>query len=141
MSQETPIILYIGDSETGKWLDLMLSSWQGYVYTRDELFAALGVYASYQPDLVILDARIMPKLAQQAYLHLQSVVAQHLVIIAGKTEKWAYPAGAHMRVLNSGTIPDLLSAVDAMLRTSTGAHSWESKEIYGCSEAVPALSI
>ena len=129
MSQDTPIILYIGDSETGQWFDLMLAPWQGYVYVRNELLSALGVYISYEPDLVILDARIMPKLAQNAYTHLRSVNAEHILILEGERKEWEHPANIHIQVMRSVSISDLLSTINNMLSASIDIHA---EELAGC---------
>jgi hypothetical protein len=116
MSQETPIILYVGDSETGQWLESMIAP--SYVYSQSELLPALGIYASYMPDLVILDARTMPDLARQAYIHLRSIDAEQILIISDNIEDWEHPAEAQIQVLTSLSKTDLLTTIGDLIGTS-----------------------
>jgi hypothetical protein len=80
MSQETPTILYVGDPETGEWLASTLEPLGAYVYLSNELLPALGMFMTYEPGLVILDARALPELAQGVYFHLNSINAESILI-------------------------------------------------------------
>jgi hypothetical protein len=115
MSQETPIILYVGDIETGQWLESSLDPNGGYVYTGTELIPTLGIYSSYMPDLVILDAQTMPDLARQVYLHLRSVDAEPIIILDDNTAGWEYPIDAKIEVLPIASKPDLLAVIDDLI--------------------------
>lgn len=118
MSQETPIILYVGDSETAQWLELMLEPHGAYVYQGNELLPTLGMYVTYMPDLVILDARTMPDLARHVYAHLRSVDAEHIHIISDGIENWGYAADTEIQVLAPGSKSDLLISIGDLIGTS-----------------------
>ena len=121
MSQETPILLYVGNDEMGQWLETIIASQNGYVYTEHELLSALGLYVSYMPDLVVLDARALPDLARQVYSHLRSIDAENIVILDDNPEDWEFLQDRQIYVLTSSCKSDksdLLIAIGNVLGTS-----------------------
>ena len=107
MSQDQPILLYVGNSDTGQWLASVVE--QGYVYTPAALLETLGIFVTYMPDLVILDAMAAPDLSEQVYFHLQTVGAESILVVDNSAERWESQPGIH--ILTSDSRTDLLAAI------------------------------
>jgi hypothetical protein len=82
MSQEAPIILYVGDVEAGQMFLPALQAYGGYAYMSEVVLETLGMYITYFPDLVILNAALNSELIQETYFHLCSVNAAPMIILA-----------------------------------------------------------
>jgi len=107
MSQENPIVLYVGDTETEQWLAASLEPYGGYVYREDELLRILGLHVTYMPDLVVLDARATPELARKVFSHLLTVDAEPILVLDDCVDD--YPDG--IRVLTTSDKNDVLAQI------------------------------
>jgi hypothetical protein len=69
--------LYIG-SDASKVSDALRAE-GGWVYHADTLMKALGMYISYMPQVIIIDA--CAPYAEEAYMHLRSVDAHPIILL------------------------------------------------------------
>lgn len=111
MSQEMPIVLYVGDSETEKWLAASLEPFGGYIYRADQLLQLLGMYVNYSPDVVVLDAKVAPDLAREVYFHLRTIEAEPILILDDCADDWDYSEESRIRVLTTVGKNDLLAEI------------------------------
>lgn len=82
MSQQKPLILYIGDADQGRaFLDAALAR-GAWVYLAEDVEEALGAYIAYTPDAVVLNAYTRPDASAEAYHHLRSIEAQPIFILS-----------------------------------------------------------
>ena len=81
MSQQRLVVLCVGNTHTEQWLTSTVEPYGGYVYRADELLQALGMYVTYTPDIVVLDAMAEPDLAQKVYSHLRTIEAEPILIL------------------------------------------------------------
>lgn len=82
MSTEHPNILYIGDIERGHALEIAAETHGSYVHLAEDVMDALGMYVVYLPDVIIIDAVHRYTLAQEVYMHLRSVDAKPMLVLA-----------------------------------------------------------
>ncbi|MEP7287014.1 MAG: hypothetical protein ABI947_14760 [Chloroflexota bacterium] len=81
MSQDFPIILYIGDSQAGQALHTAVQANDWTVYVPTDVMEALGVYITYCPDLVIIEPTVTSEFAKQVHYHLQTVDADPMILL------------------------------------------------------------
>lgn len=86
MAKEQIRILYVGDTERGRAFRASVEAHRWYVYLSDRLLEALGVYVVYVPDIVVVDAAADSNLADEVLLHLQSIDAEPMVVLADEPE-------------------------------------------------------
>jgi len=101
MSQQRLVVLYVGDADTEQWLASCVEPYEGNIYRADALLQVLGMYVSYMPDVVVLDARMAPDLAREVYFHLRTIDAEPLLILDDRAEDWEYPEQSRIRVLTT----------------------------------------
>jgi hypothetical protein len=111
MSQQRLVVLYVGDAETEQWLSSCVEPYEGNVYRADALLQVLGMYISYMPDVVVLDARMAPDLARKVYFHLRTIDAEPILILDVCSEDWDYPDQARIRVLTTFGKNDVLAEI------------------------------
>jgi DNA-binding response OmpR family regulator len=81
MSQQHPLILYVGDRAKGRTLlDTALEN-GGWAYLAEDAAEALGAYVAYTPDAVVLDPQAVPEMAAEVYHHLRSIEAHPIFIL------------------------------------------------------------
>lgn len=118
MLREQLIILYVGaDAQMAEWLVDGLEPYEGYVHKPTELLEALGMYITYMPDLVVLDARSAPELAREVYFHLRTVDAEPILILDDGQANWDYPPQSSIRVQTPVSNADLGSEIGDLLGT------------------------
>ncbi len=82
MSQQNPLILYVGDAEQGRaFLEAALAR-GAWVYLAEDVEEVLGAYIAYAPDAVVLNAYTQADKATEAYHHLRSVEAKPILILS-----------------------------------------------------------
>lgn len=118
MSQERLVIVYVGDAETEAWLAANVGA--DCVYRAEALLQALGMVVTYMPELVILDARVMPDVARQVYYHLQTIDAEPILVLDHSAEGWDLPLQSRVRVLTDQT--DLLEEIGTLDTVGEGAY-------------------
>src|SRR5262245_46006659 len=82
MSREHPEILYVGDMEQGRALAAAAEAREWYVHTPGETMEALAIYATFFPDIVVIDTLPRVTLAHEVYYHLRSVNAEPMLVLA-----------------------------------------------------------
>ncbi len=118
MSKEHPAILYIGSAGDGEALREAAALQGWHVFLPATLHAALGMYMVYMPDACVIDMTANPVLVGEVYLHLRSVNAQPMILLA---PSWTLEAGEPTLVLPASTPADALLEVLAEL-LGTAAH-------------------
>jgi DNA-binding NtrC family response regulator len=117
MSQQKPLILYVGDAEQGRaFLDTALAR-GAWVYLAEDVEEALGAYIAYSPDAVVLNAYTRPDTTAEAYHHLRSVEAQPIFILS-EDRGWdrSVTEADSVYVLDPDTMPEeMLVFVSAAL--------------------------
>jgi len=95
MSSQHPMILFIGSSEQGNDLLNAVEPLGWWVYQPQTDTEALGMYISYLPDIVLMDAQTMPDIAEEVYFHLASVQVEPMIVIGGN-EIWSDRVTHHL---------------------------------------------
>ncbi len=99
MSSEHPLILFVGNPDRGHQFLEAVESLGWWAYMPQDASEALGIYISYVPDMVILDAEADPDTAEEVYLHLQSIQAENILTLTSdprwhqNADVWVLPAG------------------------------------------------
>ncbi len=96
-------ILYVGGREAGLALAEVVEAEGGYVYLPQTMMEALGMYITYMPQIVVIDARI--GWATEVLNHLRSVDARPIVLL---TEDHLY--SETLFPLFAGVSPEELSS-------------------------------
>jgi len=73
-------ILYLGNSHTANWIRPMIEANGGYLYTSATLYETLAIAVMYSPDLVILDAGLLPEIAKEAEMHLLTIDIEPVIV-------------------------------------------------------------
>lgn len=115
MSAERPIVVYVGDAERGRALEVAAATRQWLVYRPVDMMDGLGMIVSYCPDVVVIDMMARPTLAVEVYFHLQTMTGPHprLILLDRDDARSAdgvlvVPYGVSRRVV--------MKAVDAVMR-------------------------
>ena len=83
MSDQHPMILFVGHHERGARLLEAVAPMNWWVYQPQTANEALGMYVGYLPDVVLLDADSAPDMAEEVYFHLASVQADPVIVVGG----------------------------------------------------------
>ena len=95
MSAQHPMILFVGGSEQGTQLLKAVEPLGWWVYQPQNDTEALGMYVSYLPDVVLMDAEVMPEIAEEVYFHLASVQVEPMIVTGGD-EVWSDRVTHHL---------------------------------------------
>lgn len=95
MSEQHPMILFVGHPEHGAQLLEAVEPMGWWVYQPTTANEVLGMYVSYMPDVVVMDAEAMPDVAGEVYFHLASVQADPMIVIGGDAV-WSDRATHHL---------------------------------------------
>jgi len=95
MSDQHPMILFVGHPEQGAQLLEAVEPLGWWVYQPATASEALGMYVSYLPDVVLMDSETMPDVAEEVYYHLASVQADPVIVI-GDDEVWSDRVTHHL---------------------------------------------
>jgi len=95
MSSEHPMILFVGHPEQGAQLLEAVEPLGWWVYQPQTATESLGMYVSYLPDVVLMDAETAPDIAEEVYYHLASVLAEPMIVIGGD-ELWSDRVTHHL---------------------------------------------
>lgn len=83
MSDQHPMILFVGSSQQGDQLLNAVEPLNWWVYQPQTDTEALGMYISYLPDVILLNADTEPQMAAEVYFHLASVQVEPMIVIGG----------------------------------------------------------
>lgn len=86
MSSQHPMILFVGSAQQARDLLAMVEPVGWWVYPAETPNEALGMYVSYLPDVIVLNADTLPEVAEEVYYHLASVEADPLIVIGGHSQ-------------------------------------------------------
>lgn len=112
MSQQFPVILYVGDAESAEALNAFVSPRGWYVAHAEELMDALAQYVHLMPDMVVLQDDPQSPLAQDACFHLESVHAQPLLVLSDTPGRWSDAVHVHpTRISLQGLIDNIRELV------------------------------
>lgn len=103
MSLQHPLILYVGDAQAGQALQDAVQNAGWWVYQPTETLEALGMYVTYMPDVVVINAATQPDFTGEVYEHLRSVDARPLLVLTDDPawnsdtlrEEGVYPLATH----------------------------------------------
>jgi DNA-binding response OmpR family regulator len=73
-------ILYLGNTHTAEWIRPMIEANGGYLYTASTLYETLAITVMYSPDLVILDAGLLPEITAETQMQLLTIDVEPIVI-------------------------------------------------------------
>ncbi|MFQ5811711.1 MAG: hypothetical protein ACE5I2_00740 [Anaerolineae bacterium] len=121
MSKEHPRIIYVGDDVRGQALRIAVQSRGWRVYLPTERLQALGMYAVYFPDIVVLEAVSGSNLAEEVCFHLRTVRVEPLLILTDELqhEQWNVSAMSAIHVLpRTASIDDLIAAILELIESS-----------------------
>lgn len=120
MSQQHPVILYIGHPEQGQSLQTAVQSQGWYVSIATETLEALGQYVFYQPDIVVINGEPCADLARETHFHLASIEAEPVLILTHQAGDWQAAAqdGAHLLPQDTG-INQLMSTIADLVRSES----------------------
>ncbi len=82
MSYQHPTILFIGRGERGNQLFDIVEPMDWWVYQPQSANEALGMYVSYLPDVVLMDAEAAPEMVEEVYYHLAPIATEPIIVIA-----------------------------------------------------------
>ena len=108
MSDQHPMILFVGHHEQGAQLLESVESLGWWVYQPQTANETLGMYVSYLPDVVLLDADSAPDIAEEVYFHLASVQADPMIVIASDA-LWSDRVSHHLPT--DASITDIIASV------------------------------
>jgi DNA-binding response OmpR family regulator len=100
MSVKYPMILYVGEMAQGQALAQTVARQGWHVFAADDTLGALGLYITYVPDIIVIDAAARPLLATEVFHHLRSVEARPLLVLVDERQRknWGRGDGAaHIR--------------------------------------------
>lgn len=109
MSAQHPFILFVGNPGRGEDLLNRVESLGWWVYLPEDDLEALGMYITYAPDVVVLDAEAAPEIAANVYHHLSSVHAAPLLVLTSDST-WDAGASNDIYLLPPGIGRDALAA-------------------------------
>ncbi|MEP6988063.1 MAG: hypothetical protein ABI970_20845 [Chloroflexota bacterium] len=95
MSEQHPMILFVGHPEQGAQLLEAVEPLGWWVYQPQNANEALGMYVSYLPDVVLLNADAAPDITEEVYYHLASVLAEPMIVISDD-ELWSDRVTHHL---------------------------------------------
>ena len=95
MSDQHPMILFVGSSEAGENLLKAVEPLGWWVYQPETANEVLGMYVSYLPDVVLMDVEAVPDMAEEVYFHLASVQVEPMIVIGGD-EVWSDRVTHHL---------------------------------------------
>lgn len=113
MSTEFLTVLYVGNANAGARFATHAEGRGWYVYVAESLFEALGAYAMYFPDVIILDDAQDRDMVHAAYFHLASVNAQPVLILTDNPGVWELPLHLVARMLPANA--DLTQLTEAVI--------------------------
>jgi len=73
-------ILYLGNTHTANWIRPQIEAEGDYLYTSSNLYDTLAIVVMYCPDLVILDAGLVPAVVEEVKMHLSTIDVEPIVI-------------------------------------------------------------
>ena len=73
-------VLYLGNTHTADWIRPMIEANGGYLYTAATMYQALAEVVMYSPDLVILDAGLMPEIVPEVAMHLETIDVEPVIV-------------------------------------------------------------
>lgn len=79
MTQQEMFIMYVGEAEQGKMIRATTELDGGYVYLPEHMMQALGMYITYLPNVIIVDAAI--SYSEDVIAHLRSVDARPILLL------------------------------------------------------------
>jgi hypothetical protein len=79
MTQQDMFILYVGEAERGEVIRATVALDGGYVYLPEHMMQALGMYITYLPNVIIVDAAV--SYSSQIIEHLRSVDARPILLL------------------------------------------------------------
>ncbi len=109
MSAQHPFILFVGNPGRGEDLLNRVESLGWWVYLPEDDLEALGMYITYAPDVVVLDAEAAPEIAVNVYHHLSSVHAAPLLVLTSDST-WDAGVSNDIYLLPPGIGRDALAA-------------------------------
>lgn len=129
---KTPfIMLYVGAPARGTELHAVQRRYQWLVYRAHDRTEALGMYVTYHPDLVVLDAASDPEFVRAVAPHFMDINVPLLMVYADERQmaSWSHPTDAPFRILPLGDDPiealrginDLIEAIPAQGTPDDGA--------------------
>ena len=95
MSAEHPMILFVGHAIQGAQLLESVEPLNWWIYQSHTANEALGMYVSYLPDLILMNADAEPDIAEEVYFHLASVQAEPIIVISDD-EVWSDRVSHHL---------------------------------------------
>lgn len=109
MSAQHPFILFVGNPGRGEDLLTTVEPLGWWVYTPEDDLEALGMYITFAPDVVVLDAEAAPEIAANVYHHLSSVHAAPLLVLTSDAN-WNASASDDIYLLPPGIGREALAA-------------------------------
>ena len=97
MSYQHPMILFVGSGKRGTQLLNVVEPMGWWVYQPQTANEALGMYVSYLPDVVLMDAEAAPEMVEEVYYHLAPIATEPIIIMAdhdGWSDRVTYPLPA-----------------------------------------------
>src|SRR6185295_2423818 len=108
MSDQHPMILFVGHHEQGAQLLEAVEPLGWWVYQPQTANETLGMYVSYLPDVVLLDADAAPDVVEEVYFHLASVQADPMIVI-GNDALWSDRVTHHLPT--DASVADIITCV------------------------------
>ena len=81
MSAELVQILYVGNAIAGQTFKECMQALGWEVYLAKSRYQALGLYITYMPDLVILNALTNTALAEDVHYHIRTVESTPIIVL------------------------------------------------------------
>ena len=105
---KNPIVMvYVGRRERGEELLTVGERKQWLIYLPEDRNEALGMVATYHPDLVVLDAATDPEFAGVVYPHVNGIHTPLLLVYEDEAQmaQWDHPKETPFRILPPGDDP------------------------------------
>ena len=105
---KNPIVMvYVGRGERGEELISVDEQTRWLIYLPESRNEALGMIATYHPDLVVLDAATDAELAGAVYPHVDEIHMPLLVVYDDEVQmaQWDHPKETPFRILPPGNDP------------------------------------
>lgn len=110
MSYQHPMILFVGRGERGNQLLDAVEPMGWWVYQPQTTNEALGMYVSYLPDVVLLDAEAAPEIVEEVYYHLAPMATEPIIVIADH-DSWSDRVTYHLPAQ-----ADLMDIIDCITK-------------------------